>query len=343
MRELLTSSRLKAARQCVRKHDILYRLQVRPAIEADALRFGTLVHKGLESWWLARSDRLAHALAAITGEADPFDHAKAEALLRGYDARWGGETFEVLTVEAQFQTRFVNPDTGRPSDTYDLGGKIDAIVRMDGKTYVVEHKTSSDDIRAGSGYWKRLRLDGQVSTYFAGAKALGFDVDGCLYDVLGKPSIRPKDIPVIDEDGVKVVLDRDGLRARTKDGKKWRQTSDAAEGLTLSTRPETPDEYLARCLEDIASDPEAYFQRGIVVRLAGEVDEAMADSWALARTLADLDRAGRSPRNPDACVSYGQTCAFFDACTGAASLDDPTRFRRLATAHPELESTPIAA
>jgi hypothetical protein len=34
-------------------------------------------------------------------------------------------------------------------------------------------------------------MDGQVSTYFDGAASLGLDVAGCIYDVIGKPGIRP--------------------------------------------------------------------------------------------------------------------------------------------------------
>lgn len=56
--------------------------------------------------------------------------------------------------------------------------------------YVVEHKTSSEDISLGSTYWKRLTLDPQISLYIEGARHLGYDVKGVLYDVLRKPAHR---------------------------------------------------------------------------------------------------------------------------------------------------------
>lgn len=58
--------------------------------------------------------------------------------------------------------------------------------------YVVEHKTSSEDISAGSNYWKRLVMDPQISVYIEGARSLGYDVKGVLYDVLKKPLFSPK-------------------------------------------------------------------------------------------------------------------------------------------------------
>lgn len=350
---VLTSSRQSCARRCQREHHLAYHLGYRPAREADSLRFGTLVHLGLEAWWLAAKaqagddDRLSAALAAIAGEADPFDRARAEALVLGYDARWGADLalYEVLAVEATFSAPLVNPETGAASRTWELGGKIDLVLRelASGRIFVVDHKTASVDIRPGSDFYKRLRINGQVSTYYVGAAALGFDAQGWIHDVLGKPGQRPGAIPVLDGDGVKVVVDQAGERVRTKDGKKWRQTADTELGFVLQTRPETPDEYRARILNAIAEDPAAYFQRAEVVRLEQELEDAAYDAWQTAVQLRESDRLGRWPRNPDACVRYGSTCPYFAACTGEASLDDPSYYRRIENPNPELATVASAA
>src|SRR3990167_5857191 len=123
---------------------------------------------------------------------DSFELGRARALLCGYDARWLDEAIETLAVEREFTVPLINPPTGAPSRTFVLSGKIDAIARFaDGRTVIVEHKTSSEDISPGSEYWRRLTLDTQISAYYLGARSLGFEVDGCLYDVLGKPALRP--------------------------------------------------------------------------------------------------------------------------------------------------------
>lgn len=321
---LLTSSRLKDARACPRLHQIRYELGYRPVEEAEALRFGTLMHVGLEAWWLGPTDRLEAALNAIRtaafdteGEPDLFSIAKAEAMLIGYDTRWKDEPYEVLAVEVPFETELRNPMTGRVSQTWRLAGKIDAIVRdlRDGRVLDVEHKSASGDISPGSQYWRRLRMDGQVSVYYEGARSLGHDVAGCLYDVLGKPAQRPLKATPPEE------------RRLKKDGTPY---------ANVRLADETPHEYLTRVMAAIAEAPESYFQRGEVVRLEEEMKDALYDVWQVGLGIRESELANRFPRNCDACVRYNRTCEFFDVCTGVASLEDPSRFRRLESAHPEL-------
>jgi hypothetical protein len=235
---------------------------------------------------------------------NPFDVARAEAMLIGYDTRWASVPYEVLAVEAEYCCPLVNPETGAASRTWQRGGKLDVILReIFGHRRIVfmEHKTSSEDISPGSSYWRRLHMDGQVSGYFLGAEALGFRAEACIYDVLGKPAQRPYQVS------------------------------------QKRSEPETPEQFRARVAEAIAAEPSAYYQRGEVVRLEAEVAEAAFDDWQTAKMLREAELAGRFPRNPDACFKWGRACEYFDVCTGAASIDDPAHFRRLDHVHPELE------
>jgi hypothetical protein len=328
---VVTNSQLTTFRRCQREHHYAYQLGYRTHEDAEALRFGTLWHRALEQWWLGRG--LDAALdAATTGAIDAFEAARARVLLRGYDARWGCEKHAVVGVEREFYAPLLNPETGAPSKTYELGGKLDVLL-LD---RFVEHKTTSEDIGLGSIYWRRLLLDPQVSTYYAGAKALGHEVRSCLYDVVRKPLLRPsKAVPELDTNGARIVLDREtGQRARTKNGKKWRESG--GEGLKLATREETVDEYEARLTEEVAANPDKYYQRGEVVRLEADEYDAALDRWQLTQAMRESARLGRYPRNPDACLRYGSVCRFFDVCSGVASLDDPARFHRLENVHSEL-------
>lgn len=317
---LLTQSRLASARACQRLHHTRYDLGIRSIQEQSALKFGTLIHLGLEQWWLANgSDRLPAALAAMRGEIDPFVLAQAEVLLTGYDKRWGDEPYDVLAVETEFRTELINPATGAASRTWALAGKIDAIARdrRDGLVRIIEHKTSGLDIRPGSAYWQRLRMDGQVSQYYAGARSLGFDVSGCVYDVLGKASIRP------------LLATPETSRKYTKDGKLYAAQRD---------KDETPDEYKARLVESVAMEPDRYFARGEVVRLENEMNEAMTDIWQLGVQLREAANVGSYPRNPGSCEMYGRMCEFFGVCSGSESLDDPSLFVKIGNTHPELSA-----
>lgn len=303
---LLTSTRARAARACPRLHHIEYNLGYRPRDAASALRFGSLVHLGLEAWWKAPNNRLDSALHVMRQQkdVDSFEMVRAEEMMRGYDARWLAEAdkYEAIAVEAKFETELRNPFTSRVSQNWRLAGKVDAIVRLkeDGRVFLVEHKTASGDVSPGSEYWKRLRMDGQISIYFEGGRALGHDISGCIYDVLGKPLQRPYEV-----------------NSKRKVA-------------------ETPEEFRVRINEAIAEDPAKYFQRGEVVRLEEEMQEAMFDLWQLAQQIRESELAKRAPRNPDACVRYGRTCPYFAVCAGEASLDDPLLFKKLEVSHPEL-------
>lgn len=330
---VLTNSEMKMRRRCAREHHLSYELGYRPVEDAEALRIGTLVHHGLELWW--KGEPLEAVLArAVAGAVDEYEAAKVRVMLRGYDARWSGahDPADVVAVEREVYAPLRNPETGAASRTFELGMKLDVLLR----SAFVEHKTTSEEIGLGSSYWKRLQMDTQVSTYYAGAKSLGHEVTGCLYDVLRKPALRPSQVPLRDEDDCKIVLDQAGERVRTKDGKKWRQTGDTELGYVLQTRPETVEEYEQRLTEEIAENPDKYYQRGEVVRLEHEEREAQLDAWQLAREIREAELADAHPRNPDACSRFGRMCGFFDVCSGTASLDDVSRFVRVDNVHPEL-------
>jgi hypothetical protein len=324
---VITTSEVRCFQRCRREHLLRYRMKLRPVVEQENLRFGSLVHKGLEAWWRAwpSEDALDIAIEAMQPaegvEVDAYELVRAEELLRGYHHRWRDQGYEVLGVEETFVDRIVNPMTGAASRTAAFSGKIDALVRelSTGRVLVVEHKTSSEDISLGSAYWRRLRLDPQVSNYFIGGRALGHNVVGCLYDVLGKPGLRPaKATPV------------EARKYRKTDGKLYENQRE---------NDETVDEYRVRVREKIASEPEAFFARGEVVRSEDDEHDAAQDLFWTARDMREAELAGRFPRNPSGCVRYGYTCDFFDVCTHVASADDPTRFRVAETEHEELTPT----
>lgn len=268
---------------------------------------------------LAALDAIKAKASAPDSGSDPYEVARAAALMEGYHARWADEPLEILAVEAEFRSPLVNPATRATSRTYDAGGKIDMIVRdVRGRTWVVEHKTTTLDISTGSDYWKRLRIDGQVSLYFDGARALGHAVAGCLYDVIARPQLKPYKATPPES------------RRYTKAGKLDARQHD---------RDETPLEFLERVRNAIAENPERYYQRGEVVRIGDELDEARRDVWRTARLIREAELTGEHPRNPDACVQAWGSCEFFDHCTGAASLDDGSRFRKRERAHHELSVT----
>ena len=311
----LTVSSAKCFRRCARQFKIRYLLGYRTLETPEALRVGTLTHTGLECIWNGQPVDLGDS------EVDPFDRAKVEALLFGYVARWGMPT-DVVRVEAEFCAPLTNPETGKDSRTWVLAGKIDAITRRQ----IIEHKTSSEDIELGSDYWKRLRMDAQVSTYLVGAKSLGFDPEGCMYDVIRKPALKPRKATPVDK----------------RKYKKLKKGEAGPPQLHANQREhdETPEAYGLRIREELASNPEKYYQRGTVVRLSDEARDAAHDLWQTGKLIRDSELTDRWPRNPDACLQWGRACAYFPICTSEASLDDPALYQKLENVHTELTLQP---
>ena len=314
----LTNSMRRCFAKCKRAYMYNYVQLRRSAESAECLRFGTMVHSALEAWWLAAPEkRLAPAIAALDGdkECDPFDKAKASALITGYDAMWGAQTYRTVSAETGFEAPLMNPETGANSKTYMLAGKIDAIAEdADGKMLIIEHKTTSDSVDADSDYWKKLSIDGQVSGYYLGASALGIDARDCVYDVIHKPGLKPYKATPAD----KVKLKKDGTPYA---------------GTRLSD--ETPEEYGARVMEDIQANPAKYFARRSVMRTKSDLTDYLYDMWAVGRDIADAERLGRYQRNPDACAMMVR-CEYFPVCSGVASIDDDALYRTAAKTNEEL-------
>lgn len=317
---LLTNSRAKAARQCARLHSLKYIEGWRPVETAEELDFGTTIHKALETWWLAPSKE-EHALSAALdvlrdARMEVFSLCRAQAMIAGYHLRWSHADLHAVAVEAKFEGPLINPLTRAESRTWRLAGKLDVVARDSaGDLWLIEHKTSGENLDSGGTYWRRLRMDSQVSIYFDGARMLGHDVRGCIYDVLGKPAQKPlKATPV-------------EARKYTKEGKLYASQRES---------DETPDEYFGRVRDAMAEDPGAYFARIEVPRLESELDGARLDLWQQAVRMREDERLLRAPRNPDACFRGNKPCPFWEVCSGAASLEDPSKFERVDNVNPEL-------
>lgn len=327
---VLTNSRLNTLRQCQRLHYYKYMLGVRPVGRTLPLRFGSLIHAGLEAWSKAKhgEPQLEAALAALDAAIakarqanepfDEFDVVRARVLMTGYHYRWADDDLDWIAVEQPFSIPLRNPATGRLSPLWEVRGKMDGITRRrsTGEVLVAERKTSSEDIGVGSPYWSVLTLDGQVSIYLDAARQLGHDARGVLYDVVGKPGLQPY---------------------KATPPEKQKRKADGTLYANQRERDETPAEFEARLVEHVAEQPDRYFRRGKVVRFEDEVEEGRFDVWQLAQQLRESERAGRFPRNTTACRRFNKLCEFFPVCSRQASIDDETMYRRVSSLHPELD------
>lgn len=344
MKELLTHSRQDAFKTCRKRHYFAYELGLRRIDDAKALRMGSAFHDGIEQ--LGNGASLDAACQAVRDRygACPvlFDaygwDIEVETVLRivcAYQWRWESSELEYVAVEQMFELPLSNPATGKRTTSFNLAGKIDAIVRIDGRLAVKESKLLGDDIGVDSPLWRRLRIDHQISLYMLAARKLGYPVETVLYDVARKPTIQPSSVPVLDELGAKIVLNERGERVRTERGQ-WRQTGDKEKGYVLQTRPMTVDEWGDKLTNDISERPDFYFGRVEVPRLDQDLAEYEAELWEIQLAIRDAQKSGHWYRtvNKNTC-GY---CPYFDVCTSGIKLNGipPEGFEFVYDRHPEL-------
>lgn len=352
---LLTHSRTTCFKNCRRRHYFQYELGVRRDRSSAPLRIGSAVHEGLDvraqGKTVEESVEAAAALyddvpAWVKTDEDVYDwqveREKSLRMLAAYFWYWGDDPVEYLATEQSFALPLINPATGGGSTRFRLAGQIDKVGKLpDGRLAVVEHKTTSDAIHDDADdYWRRLRIDQQISLYFIAARDLGFDVQTVLYDVIKKPAIKPSRIPVLDDDGLKIVEDQAGERVFLKNGKP-RQSASKADGFYLVTRRETPEEYGERLTDDITSRPEFYFQRREIPRLESDLEDFRAELWEMQKSIGDARRYGRHFRNTSVCFKP-YPCEYFQLCFEGIDPTErlPDGFVFVDDVNPELQERP---
>jgi len=347
---LLTNSSMNCFRSCPRRYWLAYEQGVRPDRPAQPLRMGQAFHRGLELRAKGYAEDEA-IIGATTGYAIPplwcetneqvhkwnIERETVAQLLAGHFWRWSHEPMEHVATEQTFEMPLRNPESGRPSRTFWLAGKFDGIVRLpDGRMALYEAKTTGDSIDPDSDYWRCLRMDAQISLYTLAARLMEYDVQTIIYDVTRKPSIAPKQIPLLDDEGAKIVLGVDGERVFNKNGSP-RQSGDASKGWTLQSATETPYEFGERLTDDIVERPDFYFARMEIPRLDADLEEFKFEVWQIGEMIRDCRRYGRWPRNVKSCIGYGK-CPYFELCANGVDVTAgvPSGFVRVDDVHPEL-------
>ncbi len=273
---------------------------------------------------------LEAARQRITELAQPDDWVMAatiRGLIRGYDARWRGPqtVIEIVEVECAYRSPLVNLDTGRSSRSFTVAGKVDKLVRVNGLTYLYDHKTTSSDISDPSGtYWRQLAVDSQASHYELLLLANGIRLDGVVWDVTRKPAIRPKEITIADHKAVLSTGDYCGFSMSTE-----------TLGYLIETRRENEEMFEARVTADSIDDPDKFFARRSVPRTRDQLVEYAQELWQVAGDIRDANKSNLHYRNSGACFNYGRPCQYLNLCAGV-DVPDSDLWRKKPQKHSEL-------
>jgi hypothetical protein len=165
-----------------------------------------------------------------------------------------------------------------------------------------------------------------------------------LYDVARKPGISPKQVPTLDENGLKIVLGPDGQRVFKKDGSP-RESADTEKGYVVQSSIETPDQYSDRLYADIRERPDFYFVRREVPVLDRDIEEFECQRLELGKLILSFRAAQKRvplkqlawPRNVGMTCRMG--CEFCAPCLNNIEADEnhvPSGFV-VAEKNPELE------
>lgn len=341
---LLTHSSVAAFKACERRYQFRYELGLEPARDKQALRLGDRFHAGLDEIFttldmnsaaLRVSEMYRNIPAWVTDlEAWDVERETCLALLAGWYARYvdpkADLSYEVLGSELLFELPLRNPVTGRSTPRWRRAGKIDRVLRENsgGRVVIMEHKTTSETITPDSDYLMRLRIDPQVSQYLTAARELGFKVEGIVYDIIRKPSIRPKAPTKID------------LTALYSTGRYCGVELSPDELARASSDRETAAMFGARLVSDMAERPEFYFTRIEVARLEDDLTRFALESWQTQQRIAQASRSRVFLSNPSACL-LPYRCAYADLCFAGihpeAISTPPDGYRYAPNPHSELE------
>lgn len=345
----LTHSSIQTFKECRRKFYYSYIKGIRPAIDKPVLRLGSAVHEGLDL--LAKEHSLAETVGIIRDSYDSieayndefiqqldYEATTACQLVEIYDKAWENQDIEIIESEQAFELPIINPETGQEHPQFKQAGKKDRICKLpDKRLALMETKTTSADISPGSDYRNMTAINQQVSMYMAACQDEGKDVQTCLYDCIRKPSIKPTPVPLLDEDGYKIVLDRDGNRVNNRNNKP-RQTASKADGYEIQTRDMTAQEWREKLRTELLNNIERYYQRFEVARLSHELGEFRFELWEIAEDIGEAMRTGRFYRNTNSCQRWGSLCPYYEFCSGQACISPlPQGWRISDVAHEELE------
>jgi hypothetical protein len=319
-KQILTYSAARKFQVCHKAYHNRYLENLVPLEQDDALFLGSIIHECLEVWY--KKEATSAEINRLIDEAYPLrdsaerqkrDWHLARAMMKGYRSHYGQEQFEVLETELEFRVPIINPKTGRPSQSFELMGKVDGLVRMGGEYFILEHKTAA--LITGD-YIEKLPMDFQVNLY---AIALGRErqipIAGVIYNVIQKSKIRQRQGETEDQ----FELRRQDLIRKSKTGK-------------TSAKRQIPesDEAFQKRLESVYAAPCMYARETLYLSKA-DMDRTEQELWEITQEILSSRRRKHWSQNTDSCFRYYAPCMYFPLCR---AHDNPNIKENLYTKRP---------
>lgn len=345
---VLTASRMNTAMTCWRKHFWQCEIGLRKTFETSmALRVGSAWARAMEARWngLSYDDALAAAIPVGSTLFSEYDAAIISGLLAGYYDVYGErEQFGKMHAEVQFRH-----DLG---DGWTAEGKIDGLGSLtDGRSGIVESKTTSDSLQPDSSFWLRLNFNIQVQQYIVEARNLGWDIATTYYDVTKKPLLSPKEsIEDLDFNGDKIVFDSQGNRVINEKGRFAglpKQSADKEKGQYIKSHKETASEFCDRIYKDVLSRPDFYFCRKEIPVIENNLESFRRQRLLIRNTIEfyrEQEQCLPTKRDPEAWPRNVSSdtcdfCSFKNFCLQNQTIDleHPPEGFEIQSFNPELQ------
>lgn len=308
--QIFTQSAIKLLQLCPKKFNFRYIMGLVPqSSKSDALYFGTLIHKCLDTWHgpsdEPREDRVAQIKELINSNFQDRDQDRkqrlqwhyARAMMRAYSLRYpfGSETWRTIETEKFFSGPILNPETGEELPWALYAGLVDLYVEDDFGKIIPDHKTASS---ISSEYLEGLPDDLQLTSYalYVGQQE-DVEIGRVIYNIIAKPKIK-QDLGETEEE---YQVRYEQACAKAKSGK-----SSAKRKM-----PQTDDEFQAQ-LDEWFSAPDKLHREELLVDIR-QFDEVRRELWNLAQLYLHLRTTDNWPRNREACHEYGK-CGYYDVC-----------------------------
>ncbi len=314
MKQILTYSASKKFQSCHKAYYNRYKMNLVPLEQDEVLFLGSTVHNALELWYKRdlNDTTIEFQINRFIDEAYPLresdekqkrDWHLAKAMMGGYLNQYPQEDFEMIETELEFSVSIINPNTNRPSRSFELMGKVDALVKLpapvpsgNGLYFIMEHKTAS--LITGD-YIEILPLDFQINLYaMALSKYKNIPIAGVIYNVIQKSKIKQKQ----GETEEQFEIRKNELIRKSKTGR------------TSAKRqmPESDEDFQYR-LKSVYQDPKM-FHREILYLSQEDITRTEYQLWEITQEILNTQRRGVWSQNTETCFRYHRPCMYFPLC-----------------------------
>lgn len=290
-------SQQKTILRCPKRYEYYYIQKLRPKTADDKFLFGRAVHHFLETYYQAQvndehTQDEAFELAYQSFQEyiqnnfpdsdETHEQANlAEGVIKHY-FQWSKENdnFKVLGTEIEFQV---------PFEKFVFTGRFDVLVEINGKYWIMEHKTASQLST------RHTLMDKQITTYIMAAREKGVPVEGVIYNTLKK-----------------------AVPEKPKILKNGKLSTALNQNITYSTYMEAINELghdpsaYQEVLEKLRARENPFFSREYVTRTEEALLEAKKDIIRTELIKSSLEELNLFPRNETRDCSWD--CPFFDLC-----------------------------